>query len=92
MLSHNGRSREGAWIEITPGALLKVNPGGRSREGAWIEIGKQWADGDKKTVAPARERGLKSEGSNVPYNRFKVAPARERGLKYNYHSLSLGIL
>ena len=21
------RSREGAWIEITPGALLKVNPG-----------------------------------------------------------------
>ena len=33
-----GRSREGAWIEIT-GLRVKVSPGmSRSREGAWIEI------------------------------------------------------
>ena len=34
----NGRSREGAWIEIAAGSSAKAANRGRSREGAWIEI------------------------------------------------------
>ena len=34
----NGRSREGAWIEIALSANYNLGEGGRSREGAWIEI------------------------------------------------------
>ena len=33
-----GRSREGAWIEIAASAKPAALPVGRSREGAWIEI------------------------------------------------------
>ena len=33
-----GRSREGAWIEITVSIDDVPNPQRRSREGAWIEI------------------------------------------------------
>ena len=33
-----GRSREGAWIEISCFAQLQNKIIGRSREGAWIEI------------------------------------------------------
>ena len=33
-----GRSREGAWIEITLAGHWSAKQNGRSREGAWIEI------------------------------------------------------
>ena len=33
-----GRSREGAWIEMTAGTTTGAMISGRSREGAWIEI------------------------------------------------------
>ena len=33
-----GRSREGAWIEISVRAEFGNDPRSRSREGAWIEI------------------------------------------------------
>ena len=32
------RSREGAWIEMSPPVMLLNTPLSRSREGAWIEI------------------------------------------------------
>ena len=35
---HTGRSREGAWIEISVYVITFLYPIGRSREGAWIEI------------------------------------------------------
>ena len=37
-LGHNGRSREGAWIEIIDVILMVTLYLRRSREGAWIEI------------------------------------------------------
>ena len=57
----NGRSREGAWIEMVDYPENDYEEFyGRSREGAWIEI----SDVDiyrlqAKMVAPVRERGLK---------------------------------
>ena len=55
-----GRSREGAWIEISlPQHRLYVLQG-RSREGAWIEICVDVELLSGKPVAPVRERGLKS--------------------------------
>ena len=35
---YNGRSREGAWIEIKEKLIHKIEHACRSREGAWIEI------------------------------------------------------
>ena len=54
------RSREGAWIEITPERSNIIHDYRRSREGAWIEI--VTMNGAKykiPRVAPVRERGLK---------------------------------
>ena len=39
--SVQGRSREGAWIEIRTVASIMSLVKGRSREGAWIEIQRQ---------------------------------------------------
>ena len=33
-----GRSRKGAWIEISVTAVYNATGSGRSRKGAWIEI------------------------------------------------------
>ena len=38
MHAYNGRSREGAWIEICCARGNSADFDGRSREGAWIEI------------------------------------------------------
>ena len=38
MLGNVRRSREGAWIEISPAVTLQSSAVRRSREGAWIEI------------------------------------------------------
>ena len=54
-----GRSREGAWIEISIDALVADMSTGRSREGAWIEILLIIRLLIELLVAPARERGLK---------------------------------
>ena len=55
-----GRSREGAWIEIPPSCAFIIAWNGRSREGAWIEIDLRQHHFSGWTVAPVRERGLKS--------------------------------
>ena len=38
MTAAQGRSREGAWIEIIIYISIPAVPAGRSREGAWIEM------------------------------------------------------
>ena len=53
----------------------------RSREGAWIEINMQSIIANIRSVAPARERGLKWASGSLPLPERFVAPARERGLK-----------
>ena len=55
-----GRSRKGAWIEIWLLVILAPVMVGRSRKGAWIEIVATGLYGTSGSVAPARERGLKS--------------------------------
>ena len=55
----NGRSREGAWIEIATSITINQFREGRSREGAWIEIQIAGMGAAPSTVAPVRERGLK---------------------------------
>ena len=55
------RSREGAWIEIFNEYNLVVESLCRSREGAWIEIITSANSPGVGKVAPARERGLKSQ-------------------------------
>ena len=45
-------------MSIIGGALS--NSAGRSRKGAWIEILMYLGEFDERSVAPARERGLKS--------------------------------
>ena len=57
----NSRSREGAWIEIIIYICRSFCRSCRSREGAWIEIYNKYAsESVRNSVAPARERGLKS--------------------------------
>ena len=55
----DGRSREGAWIEMQGLNASAPLPPCRSREGAWIEILTGFTVRCVKIVAPARERGLK---------------------------------
>ena len=59
-----GRSREGAWIEISNFWAKEKAGGGRSREGAWIEINRYLNFESGAKVAPVRERGLKCLMSN----------------------------
>ena len=54
-----GRSREGAWIEITHRQQHGYDPDSRSRKGAWIEIAISVNGRSGTNVAPVRERGLK---------------------------------
>ena len=54
---------------------------GRSRKGAWIEINRIDVNVIPQTVAPVRERGLKSQTSGTTDVSPQVAPVRERGLK-----------
>ena len=75
------RSREGAWIEIPYPLELLLSCSCRSREGAWIEIECRHIFNVHFSVAPARERGLKSENVVTASQEENVAPARERGLK-----------
>ena len=78
----NGRSREGAWIEIALSANYNLGEGGRSREGAWIEIlSGQAGISCLLSVAPVRERGLKYPRNKESADLHWVAPVRERGLK-----------
>ena len=46
----------------------------RSREGAWIEIHVGTDESKIKSVAPVRERGLKSEKTNLQLIREKSLP------------------
>ena len=64
---------------------------GRSREGAWIEIHKVNAWLIKLSVAPVRERGLKSTQALREIQNELVAPVRERGLKFGYNNQSKAI-
>ena len=41
LFEFDGRSREGAWIEIYAETVLNCPTNCRSREGAWIEIKKR---------------------------------------------------
>ena len=54
-----GRSRKGAWIEITATADKTKSINSRSRKGAWIEISCRSLSMAALIVAPVRERGLK---------------------------------
>ena len=75
------RSREGAWIEIGSCWRLCQSAVSRSREGAWIEIYIRAALHSGCSVAPVRERGLKSTRLLSAMLLLYVAPVRERGLK-----------
>ena len=55
----DGRSRKGAWIEIAIFLTNAITVQCRSRKGAWIEINSLHLTNLRRTVAPARERGLK---------------------------------
>ena len=64
---------------------------GRSREGAWIEMLIVYHKKQIITVAPVRERGLKS-GDGVPLKKnLPVAPVRERGLKLEKRYMSVDL-
>ena len=76
------RSREGAWIEINPTWKSKGPTQSRSREGAWIEIRIYCYSVYSRSVAPVRERGLKSKRNFMQVLTEEVAPVRERGLKF----------
>ena len=54
------RSREGAWIEIDGYVIDNQIRVSRSREGAWIEMVSRLRITSCISVAPVRERGLKS--------------------------------
>ena len=58
-ISGDGRSREGAWIEICVDVELLSGKPSRSREGAWIEMTSANYTLTLGEVAPVRERGLK---------------------------------
>ena len=79
-----GRSREGAWIEMPAARRTPMKAAGRSREGAWIEIPGILKGPTLKSVAPVRERGLKSAVNYVFLKDNTVAPVRERGLKCRF--------
>ena len=70
----NGRSREGAWIEITPLIVTKPSLKSRSREGAWIEMCINIFLRPVVDVAPVRERGLKFITGNIINQRSKSLP------------------
>ena len=60
---------------------MRVPAGCRSREGAWIEMRRDFKFYNENTVAPVRERGLKSSYPHFLLDVKFVAPVRERGLK-----------
>ena len=59
-MSGLGRSRKGAWIEIKRRYYVYRQRQSRSRKGAWIEMTTKTESRRTISVAPARERGLKS--------------------------------
>ena len=77
-----GRSREGAWIEMSTACTYFSIGKCRSREGAWIEIPFRLRADKLINVAPVRERGLKYYiYIYIRGSERCVAPVRERGLK-----------
>ena len=80
-LRTQGRSREGARIEILKQILTNTLTISRSREGAWIEIPPPY----NKTIRSERRsrEGAWIEIDKCFFNAtaVAVAPARERGLK-----------
>ena len=68
------RSREGAWIEMSPALTAPPVCTRRSREGAWIEISGRMFLILPFIVAPARERGLKSLLRLLSINSAKSLP------------------
>ena len=87
-IEYEGRSREGAWIEILFGVdgvnLLE----GRSREGAWIEINRGAIERQWLTCRSREGAWIEMFFVLISYASTYVAPVRERGLKFEI-SLSL---
>ena len=76
-----GRSREGAWIEICRSVSRQEKRQGRSREGAWIEI--PLAQAQKMSGLGRSREGawIEIHVCFCKYRLCSVAPVRERGLK-----------
>ena len=76
-----GRSREGAWIEITSPKEALYLEKRRSREGAWIEIPLQCGHVPPTCCRSREGAWIEISAPAGLQLAAPVAPARERGLK-----------
>ena len=90
---NNGRSREGARIEISSlSKKASMNLVAPARERG-LKSYPCAIPAKSAVVAPARERGLKCTICYIPVTYDMVAPARERGLKlHSYNTLNWWVI
>ena len=77
----NGRSREGAWIEILESVARDDSMDVAPVRERGLKLYTCLSSRGCAPVAPVRERGLKSLPNRAKLASVLVAPVRERGLK-----------